>query len=260
MSENANKKCVHFNSGYCRYTKKQNGCKDFHPTEICETRDCKVKGCPKRHPKRCRYSEECRFQSQCSYFHQKRAVVINEKSDLLEKIKDLKEEIFTLKKDNDDKINMLAKVHLKELLDMKEKNDELQKRIIDFKVKLAARDKELSEEVNNDVEAPETFNEKTSEPIMKDNFKCKLCDFKAKSSRGLKTHIGHMHKYNEQNTELVTENENENTSMTEVSTLSSFQFFTCKLCGKEFQMQEDSTRHAYAHVIIQSVDMTPLPE
>ena len=69
-----------------------------------------------------------------------------------------------------------------------------------------------------------------------------------------------MHKYNEQNTELVTENENENTSMTEVSTLSSFQFFTCKLCGKEFQMQEDSTRHAYAHVITQSVDMTPLPE
>ena len=185
--------------------------------------------------------------------------MINEKSDLLEKMKDLKEEIFTLKKDNNDKINLLAKVHLKELLDMKEKNDELQKRIIDFKVKLAARDKELSEEVNNDVEAPETFNEKTSEPIMKDDFKCKLCDFKAKSSRGLKTHIGHMHKYNERNTKLVTDNENVNTCIIEVSTLSNFQFFRCKLCGKEFQIQEDSTRHAYAHVIIQSVDMTPLP-
>ena len=259
MSENASKKCVYFNSGYCRYTKKQNGCKNLHPKENCETRDCNEKGCPKRHPKRCRYLEECRFQSHCSYTHQKRALVINEKSDLLDKIKNLKFEICTLKKDNNDKINMLAKVHLTELLEIKEKNDDLQNIINDLKVKLAVRDEKLPGGVNDELKHPQVFSEKTYETNEKDNFKCELCEFKAKSSRGLKTHIGHMHKNNERNIELVTGTDNENTSTNEAPTLSSFQFFTCKLCGKEFSIQEDSTRHAYAHVIIQSVDMTPNP-
>ena len=58
---------------------------------------------------------------------------------------------------------------------------------------------------------------------------------------------------------MVTGNENNTTTITEGSTSSNFQICTCKLCGKEFQIQEDSTRHAYAHVIIHSVDMTPLP-
>ena len=97
------------------------------------------------------------------------------------------------------------------------------------------------------------------ENIVNSNFNCELCEFKAKSSRGLKTLIGHMHKVNERNTEVVTGNENDTTTITDGSTSSIFQIFTCKLCGKEFQIQEDSTRHAYAYVIIHSVDMTPLP-
>ena len=68
-----------------------------------------------------------------------------------------------------------------------------------------------------------------------------------------------MHKVNEKITEVVTGNENDTTTIIEGSTSSNFQTFLCKLCGKEFQVQEDSTRHAYAHVIIQSVNMTPLP-
>ena len=80
MSEVTLKNCSHYNSGFCRYIKKENGCKHFHPKEICETTVCKDKDCPKRHPKRCRYLEECRFQSQCSYSHKKEGVTINEKN------------------------------------------------------------------------------------------------------------------------------------------------------------------------------------
>ena len=111
---------------------------------------CKDKECPKRHPKRCRYLEECRFQSQCSYRHEKEGVIINEKTNLLEIIKNLKSRIFTLKQENNDEINILPKVHLKELLDMKEKNTELQNKVNNLKVQLAARDEEVAEAVVSD--------------------------------------------------------------------------------------------------------------
>ena len=48
------------------------------------------KGCPKRHPKICRYLEECLFQSECSYSHKKETAVTNERSDLLEKYKTIR--------------------------------------------------------------------------------------------------------------------------------------------------------------------------
>ena len=85
------------------------------------------------------------------------------------------------------------------------------------------------------------------------NFKCVFCKFKAKSSRGLKTHIGYMLKDNERNSELAKEN-----TIIKTSIVGSSHVFQCKLCGIKFSIQEDPTRHAYAHVIIQSVDMTPL--
>ena len=142
---------------------------------------------------------------------------------------------------------------------MNEKNNGLQNNINDLEVKLATRDEELAEAVSNNVKPLQVGHEKMYGNIGNRNFNCELCEFKAKSSCGLKTHIGHMHKVNERNTELAIENENDETTITEALISSSVQVFTCKLCGKEFQIQEDSTRHAYAHVILQSVDMTPIP-
>ena len=55
-----------------------------------------------------------------------------------------------------------------------------------------------------------------SENIVNSNFDCDLCEFKAKSFRGLKTHIGHMHKVNERNTELVKCNEYERSAENEI--------------------------------------------
>ena len=63
-----------------------------------------------------------------------------EKSDLLDKVQDLKYEICTLKIENHSRILILAKVHLKELLDLKENNNELQNSRDSLEAKLAARD------------------------------------------------------------------------------------------------------------------------
>ena len=51
MSGGVVMKCKYFNSGYCRYTKKEMGCKNFHPTDVCEVEGCREKECPDRHPK-----------------------------------------------------------------------------------------------------------------------------------------------------------------------------------------------------------------
>ena len=51
----SDKKCVHFNSGYCKFNDK--GCKFFHPTESCSENSCSDKKCNKRHPRKCKYKE-----------------------------------------------------------------------------------------------------------------------------------------------------------------------------------------------------------
>ena len=56
------------------------------------------------------------------------------------------------------------------------------------------------------------------ENVVNSNFNCELCEFKAKSSRGLKTHIGQMHKVNERNTEVFTGKENDTTTIAKGST------------------------------------------
>ena len=172
-------------------------------------------------------------------------------------IKNLKTEISTLKKENNDMINIVAKVPLKELLDMKEKNTKLQNKVNDLKVQLAARDEEVVEAVVSEtLETPQLIKKN----IVKSNFECDFWEFKAKSRHGLKTHFGHMHKDHKKNAGVaLLSSESDNKTLTVASKLPSFQVFMCKLCGEEFLIHDESTKHAYAHVIFQTVDMTPLP-
>ena len=60
------KKCKFFYRGFCKRLNR--GCKFNHPIEICEEW-CDKSGCPKRHPKTCRYGYRCKFGSNCAYFH-----------------------------------------------------------------------------------------------------------------------------------------------------------------------------------------------
>ena len=46
MSQREVKKCSYFNSGNCRYTKKENGCKNCHPIDECKIQGCKQKNVP----------------------------------------------------------------------------------------------------------------------------------------------------------------------------------------------------------------------
>ena len=59
------------------------------------------------------------------------------------------------------------------------------------------------------------------------------CKFKAKPNRGLKTHMGHIHKKDDVKDIVVYKSK----------------VYTCAICEKEFKMLEDLTRHALAHVI-----------
>ena len=46
MSQREVKKCSYLNSGYCLYTKKENGRKNFHLINECKNQGCKQKECP----------------------------------------------------------------------------------------------------------------------------------------------------------------------------------------------------------------------
>ena len=65
--------------GYCRM---KNECKDYHPTEICKNKSCKISRCKRRHPKTCKYFESgyCKFKESCKYEHKMKV------DDLLDKI------------------------------------------------------------------------------------------------------------------------------------------------------------------------------
>ena len=71
MTEANPAKCSYFNSGYCKFMKKENACIYADPTESCKTQICRDKGCPFRHPKTCRHKQQCRYQSRCMYQHLK---------------------------------------------------------------------------------------------------------------------------------------------------------------------------------------------
>ena len=187
------KKCSYFNSGYCRYTKKEMGCKNYHPRDVCQLKECREKTCPDRHPKKCKFEDKCMFQSRCSYQHSKQTS--KEQDKLQDEIKTLRAEIDQIKKDNNVKINTLAKVHLKELSDLKQGNGVLNKSINDLRAKLNSEELKESQEfskTSNKADTESDINAMTKLNLTK--YKCDHCSFEAKSTRGLKTHRGHMKK------------------------------------------------------------------
>lgn len=150
MSQDSVKKCSYYNSGYCKYSKKENGCKKYHPTESCAQINCKNQGCPLRHPKKCKFLEKCIFQKRCCYKHEKEPTkedkIIAEEKEL----NNLKSEISLLKRENDDKINILAKVHLGELNEIRNENKLLIEDLKNAKEQLALKEAIIvSAEENN---------------------------------------------------------------------------------------------------------------
>ena len=112
----------------CASHQKRNGCKKCHPIDECKNPGYKKKECPNRQPKKCKFDEECQFRTSCSYSHVKKSIVNEDQLELSNNILNLKTEQSNLKKENDQKVNILAKVHLKELDELKQKNVVLTKK------------------------------------------------------------------------------------------------------------------------------------
>ena len=148
MSQGSSKKCFYFNSGYCKYSQKENGCKDFHPTESCTQINCNNQGCPLRLPKKCKYLEKSSFQKRCSYKHEKEPThedeIINEEK----KLNNLKADIEFLKQENNEKVNILAKVHLQELKDLRKDNTNLLDKISKMSEELISSKTVMAEKIS----------------------------------------------------------------------------------------------------------------
>ena len=128
MAGEIQKKCSYYNKGYCKFTRKEGGCRNFHPKNICKKLNCKDKSCEERHPKPCRFDDCCRFQTRCQYNHERQAANHNhseEVKSLTEEIDTLKREIDNLKTENNTKINNLVKVQLQELEELRSENNVL---------------------------------------------------------------------------------------------------------------------------------------
>ena len=89
--------CKYNKYGYCRF---KEHCRNYHVKDLCETKDCEIESCNKRHPKICSYYQQyrrCKFGSYCAYRHisyEDTATIIDDVKrkidDLLCQINDLK--------------------------------------------------------------------------------------------------------------------------------------------------------------------------
>ena len=168
MAEEKSRKCTYFNSGYCKFTRKENGCRNLHPAESCQIPKCRDKGCPLRHPKTCRYGTKCKRIDVCQFKHNVKEIHIDAdhiKKDIIEekeKVQSLQADIlnlnlkieeqkkmlntFTIEKERVTKENITIN---KEREFVKAKLNEQQKEIDLLKVKMKEQQKDIFEIRNN---------------------------------------------------------------------------------------------------------------
>ena len=169
MTEANSKKCTYFNSGYCKFTRKENGCRYAHPTESCTIIKCNDKRCPFRHPKKCRHGDQCIYQTNCMYKHYKDTSTV-EKNDnsngdkiqyLTIEVETLKSQIGKLKEENDDKIKTLVRIHALELSKFQEENNTLRENISSLN---ASKKKDIKEaEAKEIIESKDNYQKEVNE-------------------------------------------------------------------------------------------------
>ena len=151
MSQEGQLRCRHYNSGYCKFAKKDRGCRFFHPEATCELPNCRNKKCPDRHPMSCKFGDTCLFQIRCSYKHAKDRAPEKSTSieDFVKEVDQLKVDIEKLKEDNNIKVNVLAKVHYKEIEELRTINATLNTDVIEnlnqYETNLQLKDSELKQ-------------------------------------------------------------------------------------------------------------------
>ena len=76
--------CAFEKFGFCKLKRE---CNDYHPTEVCRQKICKISKCEMRHPRPCRFFNNgyCKFKDSCKYDHKKQI----DTNELLEKVNKL---------------------------------------------------------------------------------------------------------------------------------------------------------------------------
>jgi hypothetical protein len=173
--------CPHYNAGYCKFKEK---CHKTHPKDDCTSKDCRRKGCGKRHRRICRYLNECRrFQqnNDCEYKHtaedsdttKKLAEALKIITKYKAEVEDLKGEIIQLKFEVKNKKLELDKMQIKDR-EIASLEEELTK---------------MAEEINQLKHAKAMDSEAV--------FKCDQCPFVSSTRALLKSHTETKHVIND---------------------------------------------------------------
>lgn len=163
-------RCQYYNTGFCKY---MNRCKFKHPNINCPKVSCKDRSCENRHPKHCRYKDQCRRQTSCLYLH-KIHVVESLELDIL------RAEIKMLEDSNNHKINLLVKVHLKEINDLEKrlKKVEAENKSLNDMIK------SMDENVSECSESDASYNDEEDDL----GYSCAYCQETFKTSAALTIH------------------------------------------------------------------------
>ena len=197
-----NSKCLYNDKGFFKF---RDQCRKQHFNVVCEIKDCD-KSCRGRHPKPCKNEERCRFLAKniCAYKH----VILAHDDD---ELANLKKEVENLKSDNKRKKSEII-VITKELNyfknQLKNDNDDSKEESAVFRDQIEylktlndelLKENEYLRNVNVDLLKKLRENRTTNETLEEDanpretsifeDLNCKLCNFRARSHPGLKTHI-----------------------------------------------------------------------
>ena len=201
---NMSKSVCRFNKfGYCKFG---NRCFRKHENEIYENAKCNSKECSLRHPKNCKYFldfQYCKFGAYCKFSHPTPITKATSKEidDLKEKLKLLKKEIDAkdkLIKEKNNEMEVLKKEHESET---KKQESEYFKEIEGIRNDLHvtqmlfdAFKEDMTYKYGYDSSA-QTSDEELDEIEISnvENNECNICDFKGKTTGGLKTHIRRKH-------------------------------------------------------------------
>lgn len=193
---------------------------------------CDLKNCPARHPKKCKYfaRKKCKFGEKCHFSHQaNQTSTESEIKQIEEEVKSLKVENKRLKEEIEEREKELDKTNMKlskttaDLLETKEKlnitqdiNEKLIKDIQVLNNKLMVfvpgaiekENEELKEtlamlhavidiykqaEIEGEIDVMEIENDE-NQAGDREIFQCEDCGYSSNSKRGLKVHVGKLHK------------------------------------------------------------------
>ena len=185
--------------GYCKFGER---CFRKHENKICEENGCSISDCKLRHPRKCRYFVQfqyCKFGSFCKFSHK-----IEESSESKKEIDNLKNEIRKL----EDRIKIMNE-------EIERKTEEMKKLKEEYEVETKERvekieyyrnewhitqmlfdnfKEDMEYKYGHDINAESSEDEIKNYGVGNENTVCDICDFKAKTTGGLKTHKTKKHR------------------------------------------------------------------